>query len=282
MTSSVPTQSPRRAWWQEPLLWFGVIGVALFWIDALRGAGSDEYRIDITPMVQTRIADQWQAQMGRPPTAQELQNLVDQWVREEVYYREALSLGLDDADTIVRRRMVQKLTFLTEDVATAIEPDDEELATYYQNHAERYVQPPLITFSHRYFSADRRQNAQADATAALPSLAQLNVEADAPALGDPFMLQLSYVQRSQRQVADLFGREFAQSLFATTPGTWQGPIRSAYGWHLTKVDQLSASQAQPLTVVRDRVMADLLLSKREAANDAFYKSLLERYQLIKP
>ena len=139
-------------------------------------------------------------QMRRPATKQELGNLTEQLIREEIYYRGAMRLGLDQNDTIVRRRMVQKLTFLTENIATTDIPDEPALKDYCDENTEEYRPPKRYSFQHRYFSSDRREDAQEDAKISL-----LNNKD----LGDPFMLQKTYSKRSEREIGDLFGREFS-------------------------------------------------------------------------
>lgn len=297
-TAQQATSTKQRRWWQEPLLWFTAAGIALFWINAQFNSDQSINRIEVGPLVEQRIADQWQVQMGRAPTVEELQGLVDQWIKEEVYYREALRLGLDANDTIVRRRLVQKLTFLTEDIATAEEPSDGELAQYYEKNAQQYQQPARYSFRHRYFSADRRAEAEADARAALLTLADAPAQGEATRnLGDPFMLQLAFAERSQRQIADLFGQEFGDALTETTVeksaqqapkqatkqaiNQWTGPIRSAYGWHLIYITAVAQARQQPLAEVRDRVAADLTLSKRQSANARYYEDLLSSYEVVR-
>ncbi len=282
-TAQQPSQLKQRRWWQEPLLWFALTGAALFWINEQFNTDNSNNRIEIGPLVEQRISDQWQVQMGRQPSSEELQGLVDQWIKEEVYYREALRLGLDANDTIVRRRLVQKLTFLTEDVATAEEPNDAELAAHYEQNTEQYQQPARYSFRHRYFSADRRTTAQADATTALQALADAPAQGEATRnLGDPFMLQLAFAERSQRQIADLFGREFGDQLPKQALQQWTGPIRSAYGWHLVYITAVLEARQQPLAEVRERVAADLTLSKRQSANQRYYQDLLHSYDVVRP
>ncbi len=264
---------------REPLLWFFLIGALLFLLEGVFASGSEETTIEISPEIEQRITDQWRSQLGRAPTAQERKGLLDQWLKEEIYYREALRLNLDDNDTIVRRRLVQKLTFLTEDIATAIEPSDAELTAYFEEHQERYAQPARYSFRHRYFSSDRRNDAGADAQAALDALA---APADAERLGDPFMLQLAFAERSQRQIADLFGREFAAALTRVTGDDWSGPIQSAYGWHLVQLQDRQPARQLPFEAVRERVLADYTLDRRAAANDAYFEQLRSRYRITRP
>jgi peptidyl-prolyl cis-trans isomerase C len=267
---------------REPLVWFLLAGAALFFVSE-RFSGADGARIVVTAAERARLTDQWQAQMGRPPTDAELAALVEQWVREEIYYREALAMGLDDDDVIIRRRLAQKLTFLTEDLAAGGEPDEATLRAYYERHAARYAEPERFSFSHAYFSTERRQAAQADAEAALRELTQgRGSSPDTPPTGDPFMLQRSYVDRSQREIAELFGREFAAAITELEPGPWQGPIRSAYGWHLVRLESRRAPRQPSLAEVANRVAADLQQERRRDASEAFYRSLRERYQVVEP
>ena len=261
---------------REPLVYFLVAGAALF-LATERFGGDGDARIIVTEAERARLSDQWQAQMGRPPSSEELAALVEQWVREEVYYREAVAMGLDDNDVIIRRRLAQKLTFLTEDLAASGEPTEAELADYYAEHADRYAEPERFTFSHAYFSTERRSAAEADARQALEAL-----DGDAVPAGDPFMLQRSYVDRSQREIAELFGREFAAELVELDSGRWLGPVRSAYGWHLVRVESRREPRQPALAEVAPRVAADLQQTRRREASEAFYQTLRERYQVVQP
>lgn len=258
---------------REPLVYFLLAGVALF---VLTGAlsGDDARHIVVSDAERARLSAQWQAQMGRAPTDNELSALVEQWIREEIYYREAIAMGLDQDDVIIRRRLAQKLTFLTEDLATAEAPSRDMLRAFYEAHLDRYQEPARWTFSHRYFSGERREQPQAEARAALEVLA----EGAAPT-GDAFMLQQDYVGRSQREIAELFGREFAAALAELPTGSWQGPVRSAYGWHLVRMDDRQPPRQLPFPEVVDRVAADYRQEARQEANEAYYQSLRARYEI---
>ncbi|MFK7914562.1 MAG: peptidyl-prolyl cis-trans isomerase [Pseudomonadales bacterium] len=270
--TATSTPAPRGNLLREPLLWFALLGALIFLAEGWFNTDAPK-QIVITNAIEQRMADQWQGQMGRAPSAEELTGLTEQWIKEEIYAREAAAMGLDQNDTIIRRRLVQKLTFLTEDIATAAEPEEAALAAYYNEHIERYREPARFDFEHRYFSSDRRNDALADATAALQTLAK----DDAAQIGDAFMLQLRFANRSERQIGDLFGRDFAAGLVKLESGSWQGPLRSAYGQHLVRVTATSASAVQPLAQVRTRVLADYAQQRREQANTAFYEGLREQY-----
>ncbi len=260
-------------WFKDPLWVFLVVGAVLLVAAELLPGEDADRDIAITENDITRLKDQWAMQMRREPTDDELRGLIDAHVREEVYYREAMRMGLDANDTIVRRRLVQKLTFLTEDVATAAQPEPAAVQDYYASNLATYTRPERISFRHRYFSVDRRENAEADAEAALT---------DESVTGDPFMLQRAYAERSEREVGDLFGRQFAEDLFALEGDGWLGPVRSAYGWHLVKIEGRLPEAVMPLEEVRERVTSDLQMSKRKAANERFYEALLEQYNIERP
>lgn len=260
-------------WLKDPLVTFLIVGAAIF---ALAGFFSDEeisYDVEVRDADIKRLYDQWSMQMRRPPTDQELAGLVEQFVKEEIYYRESQRLGLDANDTIVRRRMVQKLTFLTEDIATASPLDEEALRSYFTENQEDYRVPERFSFAHRYFSSDRRDNAQADATSALNSQDP----------GDPFMLQKEYNGRSEREIGDLFGREFASALAKLEPTTAnQGPIESAYGWHTIHLKEAKPSYVPEFSDVAERVAVDAQQTARRAANEAYYEDLKARYSITFP
>ncbi len=263
-----------KKWLKEPLIAFLALGALIFGLANFVGEPAANQVVEVDQAEINRLIEQWRAQMGRAPSEAELDGLVEQFLREEIYYREALRLSLDQGDVIVRRRLVQKLTFLTEDLATSQPPTQAELRAFYQTNLGRYELPKRFSFLHRYFSVDRRDDAQADAVAAL---------ADPSISGDPFMLQRAYAERSERKIGVLFGRGFAASVAALTPSPdWQGPIRSAYGWHLVRLEQIQPSRLPPFEDMAVRVAADLNAQHREDANRAFYEQLRSRYQVLRP
>ena len=180
----------------------------------------------------------FQSQWRREPTPQELERLVENKVQEEILYREALAMGLDKDDTIVKRRMAQKLQFLAEDVAAAREPDTAELRSWFEKNKAKFAQPSRVSFRHLYFSPDRRgQRARDDAAKALAKLAGQPQDAKvAASLADPFMFQDYYRDRAPDYLGKEFGPQFAQAVAKLAPGSWQGPIESGFGWHLVFVD----------------------------------------------
>ena len=267
-----------RDWLRDPLFAFLLIGAAVFAASAWLRGGDD--RVIVIPQAQVdRLATLWETQMGRPPSDSELTALVDDHVREEVMVREARRLGLDQEDAIIRRRLAQKLTFLTEDVATLKPPTEEELRGYFADNKERYATPAVVTFSHIYFSPDRRADATADAKAAL---ANLDPEAWRKT-GDPFMLGRTYAHAGLKRVGRDFGPDFLNGLEKLSPsGDWQGPIQSAYGLHLLRLDAKSPALGADYESVATRVAADFDAERRAVANKAYFDDLKAQYSVRLP
>jgi len=268
---------------REPLLHFFALGALLFLVYALVSDvfTSDAGRsIEITEAEIQLLAETWQRQWQRPPTEEELRGLVQARVREEVLYREALAVGLDQNDAVVRRRMVQKMELLSEDLALLADPTDQELQAFFQERLEDYRVPPLVAFSHVYFNPDRRGAAvEEDARRALAEIrAQTPSPQTAPELGDRFMLQYDYPLLSPLEVQQAFGARFSETLFELEPG-WHGPIVSGYGLHLVYVRERVESRIPQYAEIRDRLVADYNRMRSDRAKDALYQGLATRYDV---
>ena len=261
-------------WRNEPLLHFVVLGAVLFAVHAaLSGPASPETdkSIRISGGDVRRLAAAWELQWRRPPTAQELDSLVEEHVREEILYREALALGLDRDDSIVRRRLAQKMQFLSEDTAER-EPSEEELRRFYDERTELFREPGRVTFEQVFFSKDKRGGeARKDAEAALA--------AGGTPRGDRSMLQPRYAGRSREQVAALFGEGFAERVFAQPEGAWTGPVESGYGVHLVLVEACEGPRAPAFEDVRARVRDAWLDASRREANEQLYLRLRQEYSV---
>ena len=258
---------------KDPLVAFLLIGAAIFGVDAWRSSGPDVVRVG--PLDIERLQDHWQMQMGRPPTETELDGLIDAHVREEIFVREARKIGLDDNDVIIRRRLAQKLTFLTEDVALLEPTTDAERIEFFQANAERYRIPARYSFSHVYFSPDARATPREDAIAAAHHVDETNRRT----LGDPFMLRDTFADVSEADVRKDFGARFAESLAKLDGDGWQGPVESAYGYHLVRVNQRTQARAPGYEEVKEKVANDLDAKRREDANARYYESLRSRYEI---
>lgn len=264
----------------EPLVWFLLAGALLFLADEWFAGSTDQsLLIEISAGQVRSLQDKWQVQMGRPATQQELSSLLEDRVREEVLYREAIGLGLDRQDTIVRRRLAQKMSFLIEDTVKETEVSETQLAEYFSRQQQKYTVPALLTFTHVYFSG-----VGPDTVArAEDALKQIVAGAAVSEMGDPFMLNRSYAQRSLDEIARLFGREFAAALGSLSPGElWQGPINSSYGSHLVLLQSRRDPLVPNLTDVLDKVRTDYQAEQRRLSNEESYQVLRRRYQVTLP
>ena len=267
---------------KEPLTHFLLIGAALFLIFQV---GSDPKSESPDEIVVTRgavesLARSWEKTRQRPPTAEEMKGLIEAYIREEVLYREALAMGLEREDTIIKRRLGQKMTFLFDDVTDLTTITDEQLLQYLREDPEKYRVDPEFTFSHVYLNADRRGDAvEEDALALLAGLRGLATEEEAAVLGDPFLLPQQFESLPQREVARTFGMSFAESLAAVEPGRWEGPLRSGYGLHLVLVRERTEGRLPELDEIRDAVTRDFTSQLREENSRKFYERLRGRYRI---
>lgn len=282
-------KSPLNRWLREPLLLFLVIGLVMFIVYQVlnpdSGQGDRLSKIELTAddlrQLEVAFAAKWQ----RPPSPQELWNLVDAKVREEILYREGLALGLDKDDTIVKRRLAQKVEFLSEDVSTVRDPGAKELQAWFEKNAARFALPSRVTFRHLFFSFDGRgERTRADALQALAKIA--GQPADSPAavnLADSFMYQSYYADRTPEHVANVFGSKFAQALFQLNlAACWQGPIESGFGWHLVWVDSVTPDRIPEFEEVEPEVKNEWLAEQRASARRKAFEMMKARYEIIMP
>ncbi len=258
---------------RDPLFAFVLIGGAVFLADAL-WQGRSEDRVVVTAGDVNLLAELWASGTGRPPTSGELDSLVENHITEERMVREARRLGLDRNDSIIRRRLAQKLTFLVEDLAGLDPATEEELRTWFEARRGQYEQPVRVTFDHIYFRGDAGNRAAATARAALE-------DADSSAwreLGDPSLLARTYKGASREGVCSDFGPAFCDALEDVAPGpAWQGPLPSTYGAHLVRVIKRTPAGLPDYETVRDRVRADHEQELRAQAGADLLEGLRERY-----
>jgi parvulin-like peptidyl-prolyl isomerase len=273
---------------REPLLHFVLIGALLFGVYGLLPAGRDrpasshEIRLSVDELNQLVLL--FKSQWRRPPTSQELRQLVENKVQQEVLYREALALGLDKDDEIVKRRMAQKMQFLAEDVAAAREPTADELRAWFDTRRERFAQPPRLSLRHLYFSTDRRgARAQADASAALAKLAGEPEDTKlAATLADAFMFQDYYRDRTPEFLAKEFGPAFAEAVARLPPGRWQGPVESGLGWHLVFVDTVVPGRVSAFEEIEAEVRQAWLAEQKALASRRAYDEMRAKYTVLLP
>jgi PPIC-type PPIASE domain len=266
---------------KEPLLHFLVVGAALFGLFNL--VGKKEADQPATIVVSTarieNLASGFARTWQRPPSAEELRGLIDDHIRDEVFYREGKALGLDRDDTVIRRRLRQKLEFVVEDMAAA-EPTDAELAVFLASNAERFRSEDRLTFRHVYLSAARGDALQRDSQSIVAKLAGVNPETDAAALGDHFLLGEEFRDLPRSDAGRTFGDRFAEGLFRLEQGRWQGPVASSYGLHFVLVSGRTQGGVLPLDAVRPAVRREWANARRLEAEAALYRTLRARYQIV--
>jgi len=263
---------------REPLLHFAVIGVILFGISvAWKKSEPSPSVIALSEGDIKNLAQLLERTWRRPPTAQELNGLIAGRVREEVLYREAQALGLNNDDPVIRQRMVQKIDFLTDDLAARRDPTDAELQTFLDQNIKDYEIEPRLSLRQVFFKAERSGEAVKDDAAA--ALIQLKSGAAPDTLGDTTILPLTINNEPPSTIARQFGRQFADAISDATLNTWLGPIRSAYGSHLVLVTARTPARKPALADVRKAVERDWRTAQRLAARDAFYARLRQKYQV---
>lgn len=277
-----------KRWLREPLLHFVLLGLALFAVYAYTHRGrlgiesSRQITLSLDELAQMDMY--FESQWHRQPSTAEFQAMVEDKVREEVLYREALAMGLDKDDTIVKRRMAQKMQFLAEDVAAAHEPSTAELKAWFEKNTDKFALPSRYSFRHLYFSPDRRgKNAQQDAANALAKIAGQPEDSKlAASLADSFMFQDYYGDRAPSAIAKEFGPPFAIALEKLKPGSWQGPVESGYGWHLVFVDSVIPGRIPAFEEMEPDVKTAWLAEQKSVAWKKAYAEMRAKYIVLLP
>ncbi len=268
---------------REPLLHFMIFGGLIFGyiVATTPKIPQAADQIVITSAEVERMAVAWTQRWQRPPSENELNGMVDEAVREQVLYREALALGLDRDDVVIRRHLRQKYEFVTQDLAYDTDPDEPTLRAYFAAQPDRYMRAARVSFSHILFSPDRRgTTVTADAVQALADLQLATGPEAADLLGDATSLPAQFSLMSDLEVDAMFGPDFATALLDLAPKQWAGPIVSGYGLHLVWLtDKVSGGQLS-FEEVRQRVKDDWVYDQRNAANEAVFAKLLARYEVV--
>jgi hypothetical protein len=260
---------------REPLLHFLLIGALLFALyDFVGGGESSDRDIRVDDNVAATLYAQFNKTWHRPPTPSEMDGLVESYVRDEIFYREGVVLGLDRDDPTIKRRVSQKFVTIAEESEAATPPTDAELERWLNEHGERYAEPALISFDQVMFGTDAdRRGAIEEARKALAA------GADPASLGDGRLLLPHYELYPIDLVQRDFGPQFARSLLAVQPGQWEGPVRSGYGIHLVRIGKVVRGRTPPLAEVRAAVARDYEQDRRTRSLEAAYAKLRQGYRV---
>jgi hypothetical protein len=266
------------------LLHFLLLGALLFALDAwlrpvpVADAGGE---IVVSEGRIRNLAQGFRRTWQRPPTHTELEGLIQDYIREEVLYREAIALGLDQDDTIIRRRLRQKMQFVSDNAARLATPGDQDLADWLAAHPDAFRTEPRATFSQIYLDPRRHgERLDADARQLIDQLNRPGQSGQAAlATGDGLrMLDPRYDDLAQSEVARLFGAGFARALFEQPVGPWVGPIDSGYGSHLVQLESMTPGGVAALEDVRPLLEREWANAQRKALGEALYAELLAKYR----
>ncbi len=263
---------------RDPFVQFLLAGAALYAVFALTAQENPDTldrQITVDAPTLEWIYANFTKQFQRPPTPSEMSALVRTHIEHEVKYREALAIGLEDQDSIVQRRMVQKFDFLFGDAAAEMEPDDSTLQEWYEVHRNEYERPATISFTHHWFSPDvRNGRAEADAKSAAAIL-----NAGEAVQSDPFPFEKNFDRDRESDIRRIFGQEFETALFAAPLNTWVGPLKSGLGFHAVRVTARTENVLPPLADVRDFVLDDWRRAESTQVLERTVTELMNHYEV---
>ncbi len=278
-------QKPGSSSWRTVahLIAFGLLlALGMILVRETPGESDNSSRVVFTEADVAQVRAKFMRTWNRPPTAVELRKGLEQYVRDEILYREALARNLDRADPTVRLAMVRKITMMGVAQAEAAELTDEDIQAYFALRKERYRIPARVDMVQVYLNKDKRgENIQAEAEQLLDSLRKREPQPEQLAhFGDVSMLRNIYADMSEQDLDRVFGGDFGSTVVAVAPGQWHGPIESGYGLHLVKVTVREESRIPDITEVIQRVITDMRYEGRQAAEDQFYAEIVPRYQVL--
>ncbi len=270
-----------RALLKEPLVHFLALGLIIFAVYHLlnRSNQPEPDKIVVTQARIEQLSGLFTKTWQRPPTAAELKGLIDDYVKEEILYREALTLGLDIDDTVIRRRMRQKMEFLSDAVIRSLTPADEELQAYLRANPSKFEIEPQIAFEQVFLNPDRRGDRIEEDAASILEALNSHAPGDATTLGDATLLPYELGATSTKRISQTFGPQFAKAVDLLAPGAWTGPIKSTFGMHLVRVNKREPGRVPALSEVRDAVKREWTQEQRKKLEDKHFAELLKRYKV---
>ena len=276
--------SPLLKFLREPLIHFFVLGLAVIGLHAVldrkpKAIEDDPYLVEITSADIEWMRTMFNKQMGREPTVRDLRGGVNQLIREQILSREAVAMGFDKGDIVVRRRLAQKMAFLFKDLSSMTEPAVDDLKNYYTENRSKYEIPSRITFTQVYFNIDSR-GVDGAKEAAQAFIKEGDNPSKAPTLGDATILSPDCAQCDAREIRDRFGAAFAEAVKNLTAGAWHGPVRSTYGFHAVYVHERRDARLPDFRDIIDKVRNDRMFEKQEETTRRVYGEIRSRYRVL--
>lgn len=269
---------------REPLLHFVIAGAVLFGGYTLLDRGEPNAArlgpVHIGKGEVRWLRETFSNQWRRTPTSEELNGLVANLIEEELLAREARALGLDQNDTVVRRRLAQKLSFLVEDTSHIVEPTEEELRQYYSANMKRFRTEARVSFDQIFFNPERHQDVERDAKATLTLILTNGNRIDATSAGDALLLGSNFHDLDQQTLSNMFGVDFAATVFALKPESWSGPIRSGFGMHLVQVTHLSPAEARPFEDIRGKIIEEWRRQRESDLKASYLAKLRDKFGIV--
>ena len=267
---------------REPLFHFLFIGLGFFFLFSQLNTSdesNDESNIVITQAKVDAMSASYLKQRGRTPMANEMQSLIENDIREELLYREAIALGLDKDDGVIRRRLAQKMKYLFEDLAVINEPNNADLEKFLKEHASKFTLPGTRSFYQVYLDPKKhKENLDEEVNTVLEHLKIISLQ-NAYSFGDRSLLAYRFLKRRKSDVKNHFGESFSKKIFHASIDSWQGPFESAYGLHFVYIDSKEEAALPKLEQVREDVLQEYKREKQSEANDIFYNGLKDRYKI---
>jgi len=268
---------------REPLFHFLLIGLGFFFLFFKLNPSdeiSDTKNIIITQSKIDAMSASFLRERGRAPMSYEIQNLIKSEIREELLYREALALGLDKNDGLIRRRLAQKMKYLFDDLSVVLKPSDEELKKFLSTHPEKFMKPATISFAQIYFDPNAHETTLVEDANKLLKKLRITTIKKSIGLGDRSLLPYDFRNKRKTDIDSMFGKEFTKQAFSSATNNWVGPFTSAYGVHLIYIHEHTEDHVPPLADIRDHVEREWMSMKEDEANEIFYKSLYQSYKII--
>jgi len=267
---------------REPLIHFLLLGGLLFALYSFLNKDEvdpEDYTIHITQSDVDRLVKAYQKNWNSLPDSTTLAAIIEDEIKTELLYREALRMNLDHNDEIIRRRLKQKYEFLVKDLVSLDQPSDKVLQNFYQEHAHLYQRPTAISFNQIYFSPDQRKDPQQDAQALLTQVPNQKISASLEQYGDNFHLSNRFVRNDKESVRQAFGKQFADALFQLNQQGWVPPIQSGYGYHLVYIDTILPPQALSFDQVKERIGHDWQQQQQVQYNKRLFENLRSQYKI---